>query len=193
MNRWIRLSAAVFVMILIGNLQYAWTLFVKPLTTATGWSLSEVQWGFTFFIALGTWAMPVSGVLIDRAGPRAFIAFSGLLCGLGGVFWGVFAKSARVLYSLLRRWHRSRVRLLRSALDRAQMVSRQTRTRRLRLVTAFYYCLGAALFNPLFAASDFCRGYRAIFLWLLPRDRSRCIHYPWADCFCRMHLSEPCP
>ena len=34
-------------MIMIGNLQYAWTLFVQPMMSATGWKLSEVQWGFT--------------------------------------------------------------------------------------------------------------------------------------------------
>jgi OFA family oxalate/formate antiporter-like MFS transporter len=64
-------------MILIGNLQYAWTLFVRPISTATGWKLSEVQWGFTFFVALGTWAMPRSGMMIDKLGPRLFIAVSG--------------------------------------------------------------------------------------------------------------------
>lgn len=40
LNRWIRLSAAVVAMILIGNLQYAWTLFVSPIISATGWKLS---------------------------------------------------------------------------------------------------------------------------------------------------------
>ena len=102
MNRWIRLSAAVVAMILIGNLQYAWTLFVKPISAATGWTLSEVQWGFTFFIALGTWAMPLSGWLIDRIGPRLFIAFSGVLCGVG---WGMMGYARNltefyVLYSI---------------------------------------------------------------------------------------------
>ena len=94
MNRWVRLSAAVFVMVLIGNLQYAWTLFVKPFTDATGWKLSEVQWGFTFFIGLGTWVMPISGVLIDRLGPRAFIAASGALCGVG---WGLMGYSRSLI------------------------------------------------------------------------------------------------
>jgi hypothetical protein len=57
-------------MILVGSLQYAWTLLVKPFTAAAGSTLSELQWGFTFFIALGTWVM-LSGVLIDRIGSRA--------------------------------------------------------------------------------------------------------------------------
>ncbi len=83
MNRWIRLGAAVVAMIMIANLQYAWTLFVKPIIAATHWKLSDVQWGFTIFIALETWAMPCSGWLIDRLGPRVFLSFAGLLCGFG--------------------------------------------------------------------------------------------------------------
>ena len=83
MNRWIRLIAAVVAMIMIGNQQYAWTLFVNPIIAATGWKLSEVQWGFTFFIAIGTWAMPAAGWLIDRLGPRTFMSIAGLLCGAG--------------------------------------------------------------------------------------------------------------
>jgi MFS transporter, OFA family, oxalate/formate antiporter len=83
MNRWFRLGAAVVAMIMIANLQYSWTLFVKPIIAATGWKLSEVQWGFTFFIAVETWGMPLSGWLIDRIGPRFFMTFGGLLCGAG--------------------------------------------------------------------------------------------------------------
>jgi OFA family oxalate/formate antiporter-like MFS transporter len=83
MNRWVRLIAAVVAMIMIANLQYAWTLFVRPIMSATGWSLSEVQWGFTFFIAFETWMMPLSGWLIDRIGPRIFMSVAALLCGTG--------------------------------------------------------------------------------------------------------------
>jgi MFS transporter, OFA family, oxalate/formate antiporter len=85
MNRWIRLAAAVTAMVMIGNLQYAWTLFVQPIISGTGWKLSEVQWGFTFFITVMTWAMPLSGWLIDRMGPRVFMSVAGVLCAIG---WG---------------------------------------------------------------------------------------------------------
>src|SRR5436309_15874956 len=83
MNRWLRLGAAVIAMVMIGNLQYAWTLFVQPMMSATGWKLSEVQWGFTFFIAVMTWAMPLSGWLIDRVGSRTFMTTAAVLCGAG--------------------------------------------------------------------------------------------------------------
>jgi len=82
-SRWIRLIAAVIAMIMIGNLQYAWTLFVQPVMSATHWKLSDVQWGFTVFIAVMTWTMPLSGWLIDRVGPRTFMTLAGFLCGIG--------------------------------------------------------------------------------------------------------------
>jgi OFA family oxalate/formate antiporter-like MFS transporter len=162
MNRWVRLSAAVFVMVLIGNLQYAWTLFVKPLTMATGWKLSEVQWGFTFFIALGTWVMPLSGILIDRVGPRAFIAFSGVLCGVG---WGLMGYSRNltefyVLYSVA---GFGAAFVYCGALSIALKWFPDKRGLAAGLVTAGYGS-GAAVFNPLFAYLIVSRGYQATLL-----------------------------
>lgn len=83
MNRWVRLIACVFAMIMIANLQYAWALFVKPIMGATGWKLSQVQWGFTLFIAFETWMQPVTGWFIDRLGPRMFMSVAALFCGFG--------------------------------------------------------------------------------------------------------------
>ena len=96
MNRWVRLSAAVVAMMMIANLQYSWTLFVHPLMAATRSKLSDVQLAFTLFIALETWSMSLSGWLIDRLGPRIFISFAGVLCGIG---WGALG-SAHTLAEL---------------------------------------------------------------------------------------------
>ena len=76
-------------MIMIANLQYAWTLFVKPLQAGTGWKLSDIQFAFTLFILFQTWVQPLDGWLIDRLGPRGFISAAGLLCGLGWAGLGV--------------------------------------------------------------------------------------------------------
>jgi MFS transporter, OFA family, oxalate/formate antiporter len=99
MSRWVRLVAAVVAMIQIANLQYAWTLFVQPLRDANGWSLSEVQWGLTVFIALETWAMPPGGMLIDRFSKRLMMSFAGLLCAIGWAGIG-YASSIWQMYAL---------------------------------------------------------------------------------------------
>src|SRR5579864_6777168 len=86
-------------MMMIANLQYAWTLFVKPIIGATHWKLSDVQWGFTFFIAFETWMMPVSGWMIDRVGPRIFMTVAGIMCGVGWASMG-HAHTLTALYLL---------------------------------------------------------------------------------------------
>ena len=99
MNRWVRLAAAVVGMIMIANLQYSWTLFVKPLIAANHWKLSDVQWAFTFFIAAETWFMSCCGWPIDKLGPRAFVTIAGVMCGVGWAALG-WVHSLSALYAL---------------------------------------------------------------------------------------------
>src|SRR6187397_1924166 len=82
-NRWFQLSASLIAMIMMANLQYSWTLFVKPIQAAHPWKVSDIQWAFTLFILFQTWVQPLDGWLIDRLGPGGFISVAGLLCGLG--------------------------------------------------------------------------------------------------------------
>ena len=98
-NRWFQLCASLIAMIMIANLQYAWTLFVQPLQTGTGWKLSDIQFAFTLFILFQTWIQPLDGWLIDRMGPRGFISAAGILCGLGWAGMG-YASSLPMLYTL---------------------------------------------------------------------------------------------
>jgi MFS transporter, OFA family, oxalate/formate antiporter len=105
MNRWVRLWSAVVGMVMIGNLQYAWTLFAQPMVKAHAqqhWQLSDVQWGFGLFIAAGTWTMPFLARFIDTTGPRILMVLSGLVCAIG---WGSLGHvesltSFYLLYSL---------------------------------------------------------------------------------------------
>ena len=98
-NRWFQLCASLIAMIMIANLQYAWTLFVGPLQANTGWRLSDIQFAFTLFILFQTWVQPLDGWLIDRLGPRGFITAAGLLCGLGWAGLG-YATSLPMLYAM---------------------------------------------------------------------------------------------
>ncbi|HXT71637.1 MAG TPA: oxalate/formate MFS antiporter [Vicinamibacterales bacterium] len=97
-NRWFQLGASVIAMIMIANLQYAWTFFVSPLQAKTGWQLSDIQFAFTLFILFQTWVQPLDGWLIDRLGPRGFISAAGLLCGLGWAGMG-YVTSLPMLYT----------------------------------------------------------------------------------------------
>lgn len=166
MNRWVRLWSAFVGMVMIGNLQYAWTLFAQPMVKAHSqqhWQLSDVQWGFGLFIAAGTWTMPLLASFIDKTGPRVLMALSGLLCAIG---WGSLGHvgsltSFYLLYSLAGvgvacvyacgvsiavKWFP----------DRRGIAS--------GLITAGYG-MGAAAFNPLFNHLIRTIGYSDTFLW----------------------------
>jgi len=98
-NRWFQLVMSVIAMIMIANLQYAWTLFVKPMQQATGWKLSDIQWAFTLFILFQTWVQPAQGFLIDRLGPRVFTTAAGVMCGIGWAGLGLVT-TLPMLYAL---------------------------------------------------------------------------------------------
>ena len=166
MNRWVRLWSAFVGMVMIGNLQYAWTLFAQPMVKAHAqqhWQLSDVQWGFGLFIAAGTWTMPFLASFIDKTGPRVLMILSGVACAIG---WGSLGHvdsltSFYVLYcvagvgvacvyacgvAIAVKWFP----------DRRGIAS--------GIITAGYG-MGAAAFNPLFDHLIRSIGYVDTFLW----------------------------
>ncbi|HTC56808.1 MAG TPA: oxalate/formate MFS antiporter [Candidatus Sulfotelmatobacter sp.] len=110
-NRWIQLSAGIVAMMAIANLQYAWTIFTKPIQAHLHVTLVAVQWTFTLFVALETWLVPFEGFLVDVIGPRLMLGAGAIMIGLGWVgsgraetidglyFWyGVGGVGAGVVY-----------------------------------------------------------------------------------------------
>src|SRR5437016_2699385 len=96
-SRWVQLAAGIIAMMAIANLQYAWTLFTKPIQAHMHVTLTAVQWTFALFIALETWLVPFEGYLVDRIGPRLMLGVGGILVGLGWLGAGN-AESLRSLY-----------------------------------------------------------------------------------------------
>ena len=87
-NRWMQLAAGVVAMLAIANLQYAWTLFTKPLSASLHASLPAIQVAFAAFIIAETWLVPFEGYLVDKLGPRLLMVFGGVLVGLGWIMAG---------------------------------------------------------------------------------------------------------
>ncbi|MFZ0314636.1 MAG: oxalate/formate MFS antiporter [Candidatus Korobacteraceae bacterium] len=96
-NRWIQLTAGIVAMMAIANLQYAWTLFTKPIQAHLHVSLVAVQWTFTLFIALETWLVPFEGYLVDRIGPRLMLGAGSIMVALGWIGSG-YAETISSLY-----------------------------------------------------------------------------------------------
>ena len=99
--RWGQLVLGVAAMMLIANLQYGWTLFVKPMQAAQHWDIQGIQFAFSIFIALETWLTPAGGWLVDvlgpRRGPKVAVAAGGVLVGLGWVL-NAYATTLYELY-----------------------------------------------------------------------------------------------
>ena len=85
-TRWVQLAIGIVCMIMIANLQYGWTLFVRPINEAHGWSLTDIQFAFSLFVALETWLSPIEGWIVDslgpRRGPKVMIVAGGVLIAL---------------------------------------------------------------------------------------------------------------
>ena len=96
-NRWVQLIAGVVAMMAIANLQYAWTLFTKPLQAHLNVTLTVIQLTFLLFVLVETWLVPFEGYLVDRIGPRFMLGLGGILVGLGWIGSG-YAESLRGLY-----------------------------------------------------------------------------------------------
>jgi len=99
--RWTQLIVGVICMVMIANLQYGWTLFVRPINAAHGWSIASIQVAFSIFVALETWLTPVEGWIVDRIGakngPRLMVAFGGVFIALGWIV-NSKAESLEMLY-----------------------------------------------------------------------------------------------
>jgi OFA family oxalate/formate antiporter-like MFS transporter len=166
MSRWVRLWSAFVGMIMIGNLQYAWTLFAQPMVKAHAaqhWRLSDVQWGFGVFIAAGTWTMPFVARFIDRMGPRIFMALSGVLCAFG---WGSLGHVGS-LPSFYVHYALAGIGVACVYACGVSMAVKWFPDRRgtaSGIITAGYG-MGAAAFNPLFDYLIHKIGYADTFLW----------------------------
>ena len=162
-NRWFQMAAFVIAMIMIGNLQYGWTLFVNPIQLDHGWSLADVQWAFTLFILFQTWVQPLDGWLIDRLGPRIFFTLGAILSGLG---WTALA----FVTGLTQLYAAYAVAGAGSALVYSGCIGSALKWFRARRglaagMIAGGYGAGTALFIPIIARLISGSGYRAAFVW----------------------------
>ena len=94
-NRWGIAAAAVVMQICLGA-AYGWSVFVTPLASMTGWTLTQVSLNFTLAIAFLGAGTIVGGLWQDRVGPRRVATVAGLVYGASYLLAGYFA-SARSL------------------------------------------------------------------------------------------------
>src|ERR1700682_4819747 len=96
-TRWVQLIFGIICMVMIANLQYGWTLFVKPIDDKYHWGRTAIQVAFTIFVLTETWLVPVEGSLIDNFRPKAIIFGSRVLVAIAWVI-NSYADSLFLLY-----------------------------------------------------------------------------------------------
>jgi MFS transporter, OFA family, oxalate/formate antiporter len=99
-SRWAIAVAAVVMQICLGGL-YGWSVFVRPLSAAEGWTLTQVALCFTLslvFLGIGS---VLGGMWQDRSGPRLVATAGGVLYGLGYALaaWAVSSHSLLGVYA----------------------------------------------------------------------------------------------
>jgi MFS transporter, OFA family, oxalate/formate antiporter len=162
-NRWFQLCASLIAMIMIANLQYSWTLFVKPMQAANGWKLPDVQWAFTMFILFQTWVQPLDGWLVDRMGPRWLISAAGVLCGLGWAGLG-YATTLPMLYTLYCVAGIGAAFVYSASIGSALKWFTERRGLASGIMAAGFGG-GTALFIPFISSTIQSHGYRTAFIW----------------------------
>ena len=89
-NRWLIAAAAVVMQICLGA-AYGWSVFVQPLVTLSGWTLTQVSLNFTLAIAFLGAGTILGGLWQDRAGPRPVATVAGIIYGASYLLAGYFA------------------------------------------------------------------------------------------------------
>jgi OFA family oxalate/formate antiporter-like MFS transporter len=161
--RWLQMIALLMAMVMIANLQYSWTLFVKPIQDAHGWSLSNVQWAFTLFIVFQTWVQPFDGWLIDRIGLRFFFTLAGILAGVGWAALG-FVQTLPQLYAAYALAGAGAALVYSGCIGSVLKWFRDRRGLASGIIAAGYGA-GSALFIPIIVSLIESRGYRQALVW----------------------------
>jgi OFA family oxalate/formate antiporter-like MFS transporter len=193
-NRWFQLGASLIAMIMIANLQYAWTLFVDPLQKSTGWKLSDIQFAFTLFIVFQTWVQPFDGWLIDRLGPRWFVTAAGVLCGCGWAGMG-YASSLPMLYVLYCVAGTGAAFVYSGAIGSALKWFRERRGLASGIMAAGFGG-GTALFIPFMQSTIGHNGYRATFVatgilqGIVIVCVAQCLRHPPAPTAAKVHSAR---
>lgn len=83
LTRWTQVALGAICMLVPGTLLYGWTVFVNPIHDAQGWTITQVQFSFTFFVLSEACLMWAVGPFVDRWGPKPTMFAAGVLIALG--------------------------------------------------------------------------------------------------------------
>jgi hypothetical protein len=160
-NRWFQLCASLIAMIMIANLQYAWTLFVHAAAGRHGWKLSDIQFAFTALHPLPDLGPAARRLADRRLGPRGFISRRASCADSAGRAWATPRRCRCSISSTACRDRRG-VRLQRVDRLGAEMVQGSPRPGVGIMAAGFGG--GTALFIPFISSMLKTSGHQATFV-----------------------------
>lgn len=95
-KRWQVLAASTAILLCTGAV-YSFSVFAGPLSSSTGWSMSEIMLAFAINSAIGPIPMILGGYLVDKGYVKWTIALGALLFASGFYLTG-YASSPAMLY-----------------------------------------------------------------------------------------------
>ncbi|MCY7063615.1 OFA family MFS transporter [Streptococcus oralis] len=95
-NRWRILVASTAILLCTGAV-YSFSVFAGPLSSSTGWSMSDIMLAFAINSAIGPIPMILGGYLVDKGYVKWTIALGALLFASGFYLTG-YANSPAMLY-----------------------------------------------------------------------------------------------
>jgi MFS transporter, OFA family, oxalate/formate antiporter len=81
-GRWLTLTASIIASLCVG-FGYAWSVLMKPLSAAHGWSAPQVALSFTVIFVIGAVAALTSGKALQYVQPRTLLLIGGGIFGAG--------------------------------------------------------------------------------------------------------------
>jgi hypothetical protein len=81
--RWVIISAAFIIMMVISIYQYSWFLFAYMIENKYAWNPAAIGMTFTVFAYAATFVQPFSGFIADSYGPRKMALAASFLVGIG--------------------------------------------------------------------------------------------------------------
>ncbi len=85
---YVALACSAMMLVTVGVSYYGLSLFLKPLSTEHGWSISVVTYATGFFLVFSGGAAFLAGPWIDRWGPRVFLGLGIVLTAVGAILIG---------------------------------------------------------------------------------------------------------
>jgi MFS transporter, OFA family, oxalate/formate antiporter len=97
MPRWLPLLGGIVSSTTCGLLLYAWSVFIKPLSSTFGWNRAEISLAYSICILVFALVSYPAGRLSDRYGARFIVFTGGVILGVG-FFLAGFTDSKTWLY-----------------------------------------------------------------------------------------------